>query len=71
VIALVRQAVAVVRALPRLPDFCRHLAELELRVGQAEIDIDEFDRDLSRCEAIIREHHADGPAWVPARRGAR
>jgi hypothetical protein len=70
-IALARHAIAIVRALPQLPDFCRHLAELELRVGQAEIDIDEFDRDLGRCEAIVREHHADGPAWVPARRGAR
>jgi hypothetical protein len=39
-IALARHAIAIVRALPQLPDFCRHLAELELRVGQAEIDID-------------------------------
>lgn len=66
-----RQAVVVVRALGRLPEFCRHLAELELRVGQAELDIDEFDRDLGRVEAVLREHHVNGPASVPARRGAR
>jgi hypothetical protein len=70
-ISLARQALAVVRALGQLPDFCRHLAELELRVGQAEIDIDEFDRDLGRCEAVLREHHVGGPKWESARRGAR
>lgn len=70
-IRLAHQAVAILRALPKLPDFCRHLAELELRLGQAELDIDDIDtrprqRRGRRARAPRRPGRADpeGDPWL-------